>query len=42
MLYASTREQLNKALNLGVSIHADNLDDIDWSTLVHEVSRGRA
>ncbi|KAH6890650.1 cofilin, actophorin [Thelonectria olida] len=42
MLYATTREQLNKALNLGLSIHADDLDDIEWSSVVHQVSRGRA
>ncbi|KAL1870737.1 hypothetical protein Daus18300_005057 [Diaporthe australafricana] len=41
MVYASTREQLNKALNLPVSIHADDLDDIEWHSVVHRVSRGR-
>lgn len=42
MLYASTREQLSKALSLGASIHADRLDDIDWNSLVREVRRGRS
>lgn len=42
MVYASTREQLNKALNLPVSIHADDLDDIEWHNVVRRVSRGRA
>ncbi|KAG6365708.1 hypothetical protein INS49_007319 [Diaporthe citri] len=40
MLYASTREQLNKALNLPVSIHADGLDDIERDSVVRRVSRG--
>ncbi|RSM08493.1 hypothetical protein CDV31_008130 [Fusarium ambrosium] len=42
MLYASTKEQLHKALNIGVSIHADDLDDIEWHSVVKRVSRGRA
>jgi cofilin len=41
MVYASTREQLNKALSLPVSIHADDLDDIEWHSVVQRVSRGR-
>ncbi|KAL6918812.1 hypothetical protein FSHL1_002806 [Fusarium sambucinum] len=41
MVYASTREQLNKALNLPVSIHADDLDDLEWHSVVRRVSRGR-
>ncbi|RMJ17418.1 hypothetical protein BHE90_009725 [Fusarium euwallaceae] len=41
MLYASTKEQLHKALNIGVSIHADDLDDIEWHSVVKRVSRGR-
>lgn len=39
MMYASTREQLNKALSLPVSIHADDLDDIEWDSVVQRVSR---
>ncbi|KAH7166436.1 putative cofilin, actophorin [Dactylonectria macrodidyma] len=42
MLYASTREQLNKALNLGVSIHADDLEDIEWNNVLKEASGGKA
>ncbi|KAL2676451.1 hypothetical protein Neosp_010209 [[Neocosmospora] mangrovei] len=42
MLYASTKEQLHKALNIGVSVHADDLDDIEWHSIVKRVSRGRA
>ncbi|KAM0494448.1 hypothetical protein ACHAP8_008591 [Fusarium lateritium] len=41
MVYASTREQLNKALNLPMSIHADDLDDLEWHSVVRRVSRGR-
>lgn len=37
MIYASTREQVRKAFNVGNSIHADNLDDIEWDTLLENV-----
>lgn len=42
MVYASTREQLSKALSLPTSIHADDLDDLEWNSVVGRVSRGRA
>lgn len=42
MIYASTREQLNKALNIGASIHADDLEDLEWSNVVREASGGKA
>ena len=42
MIYASTVEQLKRALNLGSSIHADNSDEIEWDTLLRGVSGGRA
>ncbi|KAI5458917.1 hypothetical protein BGZ63DRAFT_465659 [Mariannaea sp. PMI_226] len=40
-LYASTREHLNRALNIGASIHADDLDDLDWDAVVKAATRGR-
>ena len=42
MLYASTREVVKNALNLTVSIHADDKSDIEWHTIVHEASGGKA
>ena len=42
MLYASTREVVKNALNLTHSIHADDKSDIEWNTVVHEVSGGKA
>ncbi|RAL02338.1 actin-binding ADF family protein [Aspergillus ibericus CBS 121593] len=41
MLYASTKEQLRKALDVKVSIHADDLHDIEWKTVLSEASGGR-
>lgn len=41
MLYASTKEQLRKALDVKVSIHADDLHDIEWKTILREASGGR-
>ncbi|GAQ45604.1 actin-binding ADF family protein [Aspergillus tubingensis] len=41
MLYASTKEQLRKALDVKVSIHADDLHDIEWKTILSEASGGR-
>ncbi|PYI01185.1 cofilin, actophorin [Aspergillus sclerotiicarbonarius CBS 121057] len=41
MLYASTKEQLRKALDVKVSIHADDLYDIEWTTVLSEASGGR-
>ncbi|GAA87771.1 cofilin, actophorin [Aspergillus luchuensis IFO 4308] len=41
MLYASTKEQLRRALDVKVSIHADDLHDIEWKTILREASGGR-
>ncbi|GKZ72545.1 hypothetical protein AnigIFM50267_008914 [Aspergillus niger] len=41
MLYASTKEQLRKALDVKVSIHADDVHDIEWKTVLREASGGR-
>ncbi|PWY83840.1 cofilin, actophorin [Aspergillus sclerotioniger CBS 115572] len=41
MLYASTKEQLRKALDVKVSIHADDLHDIEWKTVLRGASGGR-
>ncbi|OOF98731.1 hypothetical protein ASPCADRAFT_2164 [Aspergillus carbonarius ITEM 5010] len=41
MLYASTKEQLRKTLDVKVSIHADDLHDIEWKTVLSEASGGR-
>ncbi|GLA12841.1 hypothetical protein AnigIFM62618_009356 [Aspergillus niger] len=38
MLYASTKEQLRKALDVKVSIHADDVHDIEWKTVLREAS----
>lgn len=35
-------EHVKKALNLGLFIHADGLDEIEWSVVVDHVSNGRA
>jgi cofilin len=42
MIYASTREVLKNALNLAVSIHADDKSDIEWKTVLKEASGGKA
>ncbi|BCS25437.1 actin-binding ADF family protein [Aspergillus puulaauensis] len=34
MLYASTTEQLRRALNVRVSIHADDPHDIEWKAIM--------
>ncbi|KAH8680095.1 cofilin, actophorin [Tricladium varicosporioides] len=41
-IYASTKEYVKKALNLNLSIHADNLDEIDWRVVLKEASSGKA
>ncbi|KAJ5587567.1 cofilin [Penicillium hispanicum] len=41
MLYASTREVLKNALNVAVSIHADDKSDIEWKTVLSEASGGK-
>ncbi|EYE90103.1 actin-binding ADF family protein [Aspergillus ruber CBS 135680] len=42
MLYAATKEQLRRALDVKVSIHADDLLDIEWKAVLREASGGRA
>lgn len=42
MLYAATKEQLRKVLDVKASIHADDRADIEWKTLLKEASGGRA
>ncbi|KAJ5741393.1 cofilin [Penicillium manginii] len=42
MVYASTREVLKNALNVANSIHADDLSEIEWSTILAEASGGKA
>lgn len=42
MLYASTREPLKNALNIPISIHADDKADIEWNTILSEASGGKA
>jgi cofilin len=43
MLYASTMESLKKALNIGIFIHADDQEDIEWQEgLVKAASGGKA
>ncbi|PGH18874.1 hypothetical protein AJ79_00290 [Helicocarpus griseus UAMH5409] len=33
MIYASTRETLKNALNLSISIHADDKDELEWAVI---------
>ncbi|KAF4438415.1 cofilin [Fusarium austroafricanum] len=42
MLYASTMEYLKKAVNIGVFIHADDPEDIEWEEVVKTASGGKA
>jgi len=42
MLYASTMESLKKALNIGIFIHADDIEDIELEELVKAASGGKA
>ncbi|KAJ5341654.1 Actin-binding cofilin/tropomyosin type [Penicillium brevicompactum] len=42
MIYASTKEQLRRFLDVKASIHADDLDELEWKTVLKEVSGGKA
>ncbi|KAJ5757934.1 Actin-binding cofilin/tropomyosin type [Penicillium nucicola] len=42
MIYASTKEQVRKFLDVKASIHADEPDEIEWQTVLKEVSGGMA
>ncbi|KAL1882554.1 hypothetical protein Plec18167_002970 [Paecilomyces lecythidis] len=41
MLYASTKEQLRNVLDVKVSIHADEVDDLRWQNVLSVASGGR-
>ncbi|KAJ5165660.1 cofilin actophorin [Penicillium coprophilum] len=41
MLYAATKEQLRRALDVKVAIHADEISDIEWKMVLKEASGGR-
>lgn len=42
MLYASSKESLKKALEFnGPEIHADSTDELEWKTVLKEVSGGK-
>lgn len=41
MLYASTREVLKNAVNVADSKHADSPGDIEWKTILADVSKGK-
>lgn len=38
MIYASTKEQLSKALDVKLSIHTDSLDEVEWKTVLNVAS----
>lgn len=43
MVYASSKEALKRALNgLAVEVQANDADDIEWASLVKNVSKGAA
>jgi cofilin len=42
MLYACSKEQLKKALDVNVSIHADSLNELEWKLVLKEASGGKA
>ncbi|CAI7573220.1 unnamed protein product [Penicillium bialowiezense] len=39
---SNTKEQLRKFLDVKASIHADDLDELEWKTVLKEVSGGKA
>ncbi|RDW74642.1 actin-binding ADF family protein [Aspergillus mulundensis] len=41
MLYASTKEQLRRALDVKVSIHADEPHDLEWKNVLSVACGGR-
>ncbi|KAJ0416356.1 hypothetical protein BJY00DRAFT_235198 [Aspergillus carlsbadensis] len=41
MLYAATKEHFRRAIDVKVSIHADDVNDIEWKTVLKEASGGR-
>lgn len=42
MVYASTKEDLKRALKITSEIHADDKSDIEWKTVLAEASGGKA
>ncbi|KAF5674977.1 transcriptional regulatory [Fusarium heterosporum] len=42
MLYASTMEYLKKSVNVGVFIHADDAEDLEWGQMLNVASDGKA
>ncbi|KAJ5776192.1 uncharacterized protein N7511_001203 [Penicillium nucicola] len=42
MLYACSKEQLRKALDVSISIHADSRDELEWKQVLKEASGGKA
>ena len=42
MLYATTMENLKKAVNIGLFIHADGPEDIEWEEVLKTASGGKA
>ena len=43
MMYSSSKESLKRALNgLAADIQANDTDDIEFSSVVEKVSKGRA
>ncbi|KAL2786988.1 cofilin, actophorin [Aspergillus keveii] len=41
MLYAATKEHFRRAIDVKVSIHADDVSDIEWKSVLKEASGGR-
>lgn len=42
MIYASTKEQLRRFLDVKASIHADEVGELEWKTVLKEASGGKA
>lgn len=42
MIYATTKEQVRRFLDVKASIHADDPDELEWKTVLKEASGGKA
>lgn len=42
MVYASTKEDLKRALKITSEIHADDKSDIEWKTVLSDASNKKA
>ncbi|KAJ8107800.1 hypothetical protein OPT61_g8612 [Boeremia exigua] len=42
MVYASCKEQLRRSLDIGIFIHADSQDEIEWEAVLKQASGGKA